>query len=125
MTLRAIVGMDLATAVWLIGLIGAVYSTFGGLKAIAWADLVQGLALLAGGLLVFFLGLNAVGGWEAFAAHNADKLHMVLPADNPDLPWTGRGRRDVDRDDLLLRAEPVHRAAQPRRQVRCRTASSA
>jgi SSS family solute:Na+ symporter len=88
-TLRAIAGMDLTQAVWLVGLIGAVYATFGGLKAIAWADLVQGLALLAGGLLVLFIGLNAVGGWEKFAAHNADKLHMVLPANHPDLPWTG------------------------------------
>jgi SSS family solute:Na+ symporter len=88
-TLRAIAGMNLVEAVWLVGLIGAVYATFGGLKAIAWADLVQGLALLAGGLLVFFIGLNAVGGWEKFAAHNADKLHMILPANHPDLPWTG------------------------------------
>lgn len=88
-TLRALTGMDLATAVWVIGLIGAVYSTFGGLKAIAWADLVQGLALLAGGLLVFVLGLKAVGGWGAFTEFNAGKLHMILPSDNEELPWTG------------------------------------
>lgn len=88
-TLRAITGMELAKAVWLIGLIGAGYSTIGGLKAIAWADLVQGLALLAGGMLIFYLGLDKIGGWEKFAAFNADKLHMILPADNPDLPWTG------------------------------------
>lgn len=88
-TLGAITGMKLTQAVWLIGLIGAGYSAVGGLKAIAWADLVQGLALLAGGLLIFALGLDAVGGWEKFASHNADKLHMVLPASNSDLPWTG------------------------------------
>ncbi len=88
-TLRTVTGMELTQAVWLIGLIGAGYSTIGGLKAIAWADLVQGLALLAGGMLIFFLGLEAVGGWDRFAEVNADKLHMVLPADNKDLPWTG------------------------------------
>ncbi len=88
-TLRAVAGMSLGQAVWLVGLIGAAYSTIGGLKAIAWADLVQGLALLIGGLLVFFIGLHAVGGWEKFATHNAGKLHMILPADHPDLPWTG------------------------------------
>lgn len=88
-TLRAITGMELGKAVWLIGLIGAGYSAVGGLKAIAWADLVQGLALLAGGLLIFFLGLNAIGGWEKFASFNEAKLHMVMPADNKDLPWTG------------------------------------
>jgi SSS family solute:Na+ symporter len=88
-TLRAITGMDLTRAVWLIGLLGAAYSTVGGLKAIAWADLVQGLALLAGGLLIFFFGLNAIGGGDRFAVFNAAKLHMVMPADNKDLPWTG------------------------------------
>ena len=88
-TLHTLTGLDLTLAVWIIGLIGALYSTFGGLKAIAWADLVQGLALLGGGLLVFGLGLKAVGGWSAFSAYNADKLHMILPAANPDLPWTG------------------------------------
>lgn len=88
-TLRAITGMELGHAVWMIGAIGAVYSVIGGLKAIAWADLVQGLALLVGGMLIFFLGLNAIGGWDTFAAANAEKLHMVLPASNPDLPWSG------------------------------------
>ena len=88
-TLRALAGMDLVTAIWLIGIIGALYSTLGGLKAIVWADLVQGLALLACGLAVFGLGLRAVGGWGAFVAQNADQLHMILPADHPELPWTG------------------------------------
>jgi solute:Na+ symporter, SSS family len=88
-TLRAITGMELTNGVWLIGLIGAGYATVGGLKAIAWADLVQGLALLAGGMLIFFLGLHAIGGWDKFAEFNADKLHMVKPASDPDLPWTG------------------------------------
>ncbi len=53
------------------------------------ADLVQGLALLAGGMLIFSLGLNAIGGWDKFAEANAAKLHMIMPADNKDLPWTG------------------------------------
>ena len=68
---------------FMVGLVAAVYTTFGGLKAVAWADLFQGLALLVGGLLIFVLGLNACGGWGQFAAANADKLHMILPADHP------------------------------------------
>ena len=50
---------------------------------------MQGLALLGGGLLVFFFGIRAVGGWENFTNVNADQLHMFLPAGNRDLPWTG------------------------------------
>jgi solute:Na+ symporter, SSS family len=88
-TLRAITGMELAKAVWLIGMIGAGYSVIGGLKAIAWADLIQGLALLAAGLLIFALGLHELGGWKSFTTANAQKLHLILPAANRDLPWTG------------------------------------
>ncbi len=86
-SMHAITGIDLVAAIWIIGLVGAAYSSIGGLAAIAWADLVQGFALLAAGLLIFFLGLDALGGWSNFADYNADRLHMVLPASHPSLPW--------------------------------------
>lgn len=89
LTIHTIFGLELKTGVWILAVIAAVYTTWGGLKAVAWADLFQGLALIVGGLLVFFLGLHAVGGWSAFADANAAKLHMVLPAEHPSLPWTG------------------------------------
>ena len=89
LTLHAIFDLDLRVAVWLVGLLAGLYTTWGGLKAVAWADLFLGLALLVGGLIIFGLGLDACGGWAAFASANKDKLHMVLPADHPSLPWTG------------------------------------
>jgi SSS family solute:Na+ symporter len=89
LTLNTIFGIKLRTAVWAVGLVAAVYTTFGGLKAVAWADLFQGFALLTGGLVVFALGIRACGGWEAFTTDNADRLHMILPSNHEGLPWTG------------------------------------
>jgi len=89
LTLRTIFGLSMRQGVWLIGLIAAGYTVWGGLKAVAWADLFQGGALLAGGVTIFFLGLNECGGWGQFSATNADKLHMILPAEHKGLPWTG------------------------------------
>lgn len=89
LTLRTIFDLPMHYGVWLIGIIAALYTSWGGLKAVAWADLFQGGALLVGGLVTFFLGLSACGGWANFSMVNADKLHMMLPADNPGLPWTG------------------------------------
>ncbi len=89
LTLQTVFGVPLASGVWALGAVAALYTVWGGLRAVAWADLFQGLALLAGGLLIFALGLRAVGGWEAFASANAERLHVVLPADHPGLPWTG------------------------------------
>ncbi|MBI1390339.1 MAG: sodium/solute symporter [bacterium] len=89
LTLSTIFGLDLTLSVWIIGLIAALYTTWGGLMAVAWADLFMGSALLIGGAATFGLGLHAVGGWTTFVQANSDRLHMVLPASHPDLPWTG------------------------------------
>ena len=89
LTLNAIFGLELQHGVWLIAGITALYTTWGGLKAVAWADLFLGSTLLLGGLLTMKLGFDAVGGPEAFFTDNADRLHMILPADHDTLPWTG------------------------------------
>ncbi len=106
LTLHTIFGIDLTVAVWLIGAIAALYTTWGGLKAVAWADLFQGSGLLIGGLVTMVLGFLAIGrlagdagdagGWfmllragvSDFGRENAGRLHMVLPANHPEIPWT-------------------------------------
>ena len=59
LTLHTIFDLDLTKSVWLIGFIAAVYTTYGGLKAVAWADLFQGSALIVGGLCVTVIGMIA------------------------------------------------------------------
>lgn len=88
--LKILVGVPMGTGVWVIGAIGTLYAATGGLKAIAYADLIQGIALLVGGMIIFFLGLNASGGWTEFSAENADKLKLLLFPGHPgyeELPW--------------------------------------
>jgi len=88
LALSTIFEMNMVVAVWLIGGIAALYTTWGGLKAVAWADLFQGGALILGGIIVTVIGFSAVGGVENFMTVNADRLHMILPADHSVLPWT-------------------------------------
>lgn len=88
LTIKTIFGMDLTAAVWLLGGIAALYATWGGLKAVAWADLFQGSALIFGGIFTMIVSFRAVGGVDRFLADSAGKLHMMLPADHPILPWT-------------------------------------
>ena len=88
LTLHTIFDMDLTKAVWLIGVIAAFYTTWGGLKAVAWADLLQGSALIIGGLFVTVISLNAVGGLQPLLETQSEKFHMALPADHSSLPWT-------------------------------------
>lgn len=65
--LQVLTGIESDTAllwlvVWTVGLIGAVYALFGGMKAIAVSDTLNGVGLLVGGMLIVYFGLQAVGG---------------------------------------------------------------
>jgi len=88
LALHTIFNMDLTQSVWMIGIIAAIYTTWGGLKAVAWADLFQGSALILGGLVTLIIGLKAVGGVGSFLSTSAAKLHVIMPADHPVIPWT-------------------------------------
>ena len=102
-------GVGLVVAAWIIGLLAAVYVVSGGLKAVAWADLIQGSALILAGAIILFMALDMLGqtpvseltytapvagipddagGWTKLMELNADKLHMVLPSWDLVLPWT-------------------------------------
>jgi len=70
-----------------IGVIAGLYTVWGGLKAVAWADLFQGSALIIGGAITMVLGFKAIG-VKTFFEVNADRLHMFLPKEHPVLPWT-------------------------------------
>jgi len=88
LALNTIFGIDLTLAVWAIGITAGGYTIYGGLKAVVWSDLIQGLALMAGGAFLLVISLNAAGGWTAFYAENHGRLHLMLPADHKTLPWT-------------------------------------
>jgi len=117
---QSVFGLDLGSitvGAWIIGLLAAGYVFVGGLKACAWADLIQGSALIVGGGIIAYLAMTTLGSAdpEALAATattsvNPDaianagvferlrilntgnwevgKLHMLKPASDPEIPWT-------------------------------------
>ena len=87
LALEQVFALDTLTGIWLIGLLAGAYTIYGGLKAVVWSDLIQGIALMLGGLLVTVLGFQAIGGWEAFTEAAGGKLHTVLPWNHPEMPW--------------------------------------
>ncbi len=52
--------------IWVTAVVVGIYITFGGQTAVIFTDLVQGVMLIFAGLLVFFLGIAFVGGWDSF-----------------------------------------------------------
>lgn len=57
-----------AGAVILITALTALYTTFGGIKAVVWTDLIQVTIMFGAAFYVFFWLLNQTGGWSQFSA---------------------------------------------------------
>ncbi|WP_022793366.1 solute:sodium symporter family transporter [Marinococcus halotolerans] len=76
-----------------IGLVGMLYIVFGGLKAIASADSLYGVGLIAGGLLILVLGLIALGNGNMFdgvgtlTSEHTDKLNAIDGSNDAQVPW--------------------------------------
>lgn len=79
----------LFTTVVAIGLIGAIYAIFGGLKAVAVSDTVNGIGLLIIGILVPVLGLVALGdgnfteGLQKLLNDHPEKLNAIGSPSDP------------------------------------------
>lgn len=97
-----------------IGLVAMIYVTAGGLKACAWADLIQGSALVLGGAIIMWFAFDKLGAATEAAAIlsaqtgaveirqlapdsgalarfwdlNATRMNMFLPRTDDVLPWT-------------------------------------
>ncbi len=103
---------------WIIGTLAAVYVFAGGLKACAWADLIQGSALILGGLVIALFAMNLLANtapeeliqtarnnevsveslresgavarfWDLNRGPLPDgKTHMVRDIKDREIPWT-------------------------------------
>ena len=100
--------LSLTGCCWALGVMAAIYVAVGGLKACAWADLLQGSALIIGGGVITYYAFSALGdpasvnvaadtivnssganaglvegGKAVFSKVNESAMHMNTPA----MPW--------------------------------------
>jgi SSS family solute:Na+ symporter len=88
--LERVVGWNPMTAALILVVITGIYTVAGGLSAVIYTDLVQTLILLAGAIVLTFIGLEKVGGFAGLrAAVPPDYFHMIKPINHPEFPWTG------------------------------------
>jgi SSS family solute:Na+ symporter len=64
-----------------------IYTITGGLRAVVWTEMLQLVVLIFGGATLSILTLQKVGGLQAVMATSKD-WHLILPATDPDFPWT-------------------------------------
>lgn len=91
LTIRTMTGLEMHFGIAVLAAFAAVYSLYGGLKAVALTDIIQVAMLVGGGLLICYLSLDAVSDGNGAVAGFAQlmqaapqKFDMILDADNPD-----------------------------------------
>jgi SSS family solute:Na+ symporter len=70
------------------------YVIFGGLKAVITTDVIQSVLMLIAGITVAVITFSQedVGGWSGMREMDKagkDMVHLYLPSNHKDLPWTG------------------------------------
>ena len=67
-----------------------VYTVIGGLKAVIYTETLQTIILIAGSVIITYLGLTEVGGWSNLRETvGPNHFNMWRPSNDPDFPWTG------------------------------------
>ncbi len=79
----------LVLTIVIVGCTGALYAIFGGLRAVAVSDTLNGIGLLIVGIIVPVLGLSALGdgnigeGLQTITSTNTEKLNAIGSASDP------------------------------------------
>lgn len=85
------------TGLLLIGAVTCSYTIWGGMESIVITDTIQTLMMLTAGFAVAYFTLSQpeIGGFSGLLTldgavpREAQKMHLYLPANHPNLPWTG------------------------------------
>jgi SSS family solute:Na+ symporter len=83
--------IDTFTACLLLAALAGAYTAAGGLAAVVYTDVLQAIVLLVGACLVSWFSFEQLDfSWSAVvAATPPEKLSLMLPLTDPNLPWLG------------------------------------
>ncbi len=89
LAINAIAGFDMMFGMIFLSLFSIAYSLYGGLKAVAFTDIIQVVLLVFGGLVLSYLALDEVShgqgfieGFKILTDVAPEKFHMILSRDN-------------------------------------------
>ena len=85
--LDSLLGIPVEYSIWVLAVTTGLYTVIGGLRAVIWTEMFQLVVLLTGGIVLSLMTIAAVGGPSAIWA-TSDQWHLLLPANDPDFPWT-------------------------------------
>jgi SSS family solute:Na+ symporter len=89
--LNLLTGWDVFTSAAIAAVVTGIYVTSGGQASVIMTDLFQGAVLLAAGVALLWLGVDATGGAESFWSHLPREMRQAFshPTANPSFPAVG------------------------------------
>jgi SSS family solute:Na+ symporter len=90
LAINTITGVDLTTGMICLGLFSLAYSSYGGLKAVAYTDIIQVVLLIFGGLMLTYISLDLVSegngmvaGFGVLTENLPERFDMIFSSDSP------------------------------------------
>jgi len=102
LAMERIIGVPMAYGIIGFSFFSAIYSLWGGMKAVAWTDVINVIVLVFGGLVTTFLAVSALGDGHGFLTgfseliHKApQKFHMIIEKGMVFVPDGMGGKKDA------------------------------
>jgi len=87
LALYMLTGMPMTWSILVLAVATGLYTIAGGLRAVVWTEMLQLVVLLLGSAALAWRTISATGGVSAVMATSSE-WRLLLPADDPDFPWT-------------------------------------
>jgi SSS family solute:Na+ symporter len=89
LVLNSILGWNIMTTIFYIGIIVAIFTIIGGFTAVAYSDSIQVIIMIVGAAVMLFFGLHKAGGWGGLMEKVPDMMSVAKPYDDPVYPFWG------------------------------------
>src|SRR5665811_1942990 len=89
LVLNSILGWDVMTTAFYIGIAVAVFTIIGGFTAVAYSDVIQVVLMIGGAAIMLFIGMDKVGGWHGLMEKVPEMMTISAPYDDPVYPFWG------------------------------------
>src|SRR4030043_413825 len=89
LVLNSILGWNIMTTIFYIGLIVAVFTIIGGFTAVAYTDALQVIIMIGGSAIMLLIGLDKVGGFDGLMEKAPQMMSIAKPFDDPVYPFWG------------------------------------
>jgi SSS family solute:Na+ symporter len=89
LVLNSMLGWNIMSIIFYVGMIVAVFTMIGGFTAVAYSDSIQVIIMITGAAVMLFFGLHKVGGWEGLMQKAPGMMSIAKPYDDPVYPFWG------------------------------------